>query len=188
MSDWAKFGPGTRTLPQKPRAQKMMRFRTWLAVGLIAILSTPVDAQDGRGSETNLPLPRFVSLKRDEARARRGPSFSYRIDWVYQRRHLPLQVTAEYGHWRRVRDRDGAGGWVHYSLLRGQRTVIVERDLLSLHRRPSPEATIIARLEMGVVADLGKCIPEWCHISTEGYKGWVVKSALWGVLSDEIRN
>ena len=89
-----------------------------------------------RGPVTNLPLPRFVSMKASEGNVRRGPSLSHRIDWVYKRRNMPLQITAEHGHWRRVQDRDGAGGWVHYALLSGVRTAIVEVDLLNLYARP----------------------------------------------------
>jgi len=63
---------------------------------------------------------------------RRGPSLTHRIDWIFKRRGMPLQVTAEFGNWRRVRDRDGAGGWIHYSLLSGVRTVLVEKDMLAL--------------------------------------------------------
>ncbi len=37
------------------------------------------------GRETGLPLPRYVSLRGDEGRARRGPSRSQRIDWVFTR-------------------------------------------------------------------------------------------------------
>ena len=58
-----------------------------------------------RGPVTNLPLPRFVSLKTDEGNARRGPSTGHRIDWVFTRRDMPLEVIGEYGHWRQVRDR-----------------------------------------------------------------------------------
>ena len=56
------------------------------------------------GPETNLPLPRYVSLHADEVNARRGPALSQRIDWVFQRQGMPLQIIAEYGHWRRVID------------------------------------------------------------------------------------
>ena len=81
------------------------------------------EARDpGRGAVTNLPLPRYVSLKGGEGNARRGPSLSHRIDWVFRHAGMPLRVTAEFGHWRRVEDQDGAGGWVHYSLLSGVRT------------------------------------------------------------------
>ena len=93
---------------------------------------------------TNLPMPRYVSLKADEGNARRGPSLSHRIDWVFTRRDMPLEVTAEYGHWRRVQDRDGQGGWVHYSLLSGVRTVIVDADLTPMRVKPDTEAPVTA--------------------------------------------
>lgn len=140
-----------------------------------------------RGAVTNLPVPRFVSLKTGEGNARRGPSLSHRIDWVFQRRNMPLEVTDEYGHWRRVRDRDGQGGWVHYSLLSGVRHVIVEGDMTALRVKPLPEAEIAAYAEAGVVARLGSCGAAWCRITADGRKGWVEKAALWGVGADELR-
>ncbi|BBU59064.1 hypothetical protein KU6B_53290 [Mameliella alba] len=156
------------------------------AVALL-ILACPGTAGQDRGPVTNLPLPRFVSLKASEGNVRRGPSLTHRIDWVYKRRGMPLEITAEHGHWRRVRDRDGAGGWVHYSLLSGARTVIVEQDMLSLYRRPDPDSVVVARLELGVIARLGDCGPDWCRLTADGYRGWVDKTALWGVGLEEIR-
>lgn len=140
-----------------------------------------------RGSVTNLPIPRYVSIKTDEVNVRRGPSLTHRIDWVFQRKGMPLEVTAEHGHWRRVRDRDGAGGWVHYSLLSGARSVIVERDMLELRLGPDQTTPIAAQLELGVVARLGECDANWCRLTAGGYRGWALKSDLWGVKPDEIR-
>lgn len=154
---------------------------------LTSALAEGTDGKAERGSVTNLPLPRFVSLKTSESNVRRGPSLSHKIDWVYKRKNLPVEITAEYGHWRRVRDRDGVGGWVHYSLLSGARYVLVEEDMLGLHLRPNPETQITARLELGVVAKLGDCTLDWCRLTAGGYKGWAPKSALWGVRPDEIR-
>ena len=118
---------------------------------------------------------------------RRGPSLSHRIDWVYKRRDLPLRITAEHGHWRRVEDRDGMGGWVHYSLLSGTRTVLVEQDMLQLHVNPDPKAAVVARLELGVVARLGECTLEWCELRSGGFTGWAPKVRLWGVGPQELR-
>lgn len=146
-------------------------------------------AQAGeKGAVTNLPLPRFVSLKAAEGNVRRGPSLTHRIDWVFTRRDMPLRITAEHGHWRRVEDRDGQGGWVHYSLLSGTRTVIVEQDMMTLRTRPDPEAPVTAALEAGVVARLGKCDVEWCRLNAGGFKGWAPKARLWGVGAKEIRD
>ncbi|MFC6686669.1 SH3 domain-containing protein [Jhaorihella thermophila] len=158
------------------------------AAGADGAKVVPAAAGQARGPVTNLPLPRFVSLKTDKGNARRGPSLTHRIDWVFTRRGMPLQVTAEYGHWRRVRDRDGQGGWVHYALLSGVRTVLVEQDMLTAHALPNPQSPAVAAFELGVVARLGDCIPDWCEISAGGHEGWVPKTALWGVAPDEIRD
>ena len=165
-------------------------FKKAIALAMaVAVMTGPTGAaEERRGSVTTLPLPRFVSLKASESNVRRGPSMTHRIDWVFTRREMPLEITAEYGHWRQVRDRDGAGGWVHYSMLSGVRTVIVETDMLSLHQRPDPNSPVTARLEAGVIARLGDCDPQWCRLSVAGYRGWAEKSALWGVRPDEVRD
>ncbi len=156
---------------------------------LIALLLLPsLVLSAERGPVTNLPMPRYVSLKTTEGNVRRGPSLSHRIDWVFKRRDMPLEVTAEHGHWRRVRDRDGAGGWVHYALLSGVRTVIVEEDLLALYQRPDANSQINARLERGVIARLGECGLNWCRVTAAGYRGWAPKRAMWGVKPSEIRD
>lgn len=141
-----------------------------------------------RGPVTNLPLPRYVSLKGSEGNARRGPSLSHRVDWVFRHAGMPLRVTAEYGQWRRVEDRDGAGGWVHYSLLSGVRTAVVRDELVELHSRSDAESAVKARAEAGAVVKLDGCTPDWCEVTGGGVSGWVPKTALWGVDPGEIRD
>lgn len=144
-------------------------------------------AEGTRGPVTNLPVPRYVSLKGSEGNARRGPSLSHRIDWVFRHAGMPLRVTAEFGHWRRVEDKDGAGGWIHYALLSGVRTALVTQDMLELHSRPDPESSVVARAESGAIVRLGECNPGWCRISGGGQRGWVPKTTIWGVDPDEVR-
>ncbi|MCP3971027.1 MAG: aspartyl-trna synthetase [Rhodobacteraceae bacterium] len=165
----------------------MSRTRFFLFAAAFAALLTGAAAATERGSVTKLPLPRFVSLKAGEGNVRRGPSLSHRIDWVFKRRNMPLQVIGEYGHWRRVHDRDGAGGWVHYSLLSGMRTVIVQEDMLPLLMNPDFAAPVNAHAKIGVVARLGKCAGDWCRITADRHRGWVPRRALWGVLPGEVR-
>ena len=155
----------------------------------LALISAPLPLlAESRGPVTNLPIPRFVSLKASEGNVRRGPSLSHRIDWVFQRRNMPLRITGEYGHWRRVQDRDGQGGWVHYSLLSGARHVIVEGDMTPLRSKPMAESDVKAMAESGVIARLGDCSVGWCRVTADGRTGWVEKTGLWGVASDEIRD
>ncbi len=156
-------------------------------MALVLALAGPAAADVSRGSVTNLPIPRFVSLKAPEGNVRRGPSLSHRIDWVFQRRAMPLQITDEFGHWRRVQDLEGAGGWMHYSLLSGARTVIVQEDMAAMRMKPEEKAQVNAHAEAGVIARLGACLLDWCRIQASGRRGWVRKSALWGVMPEEIR-
>jgi SH3-like domain-containing protein len=158
-----------------------------IKIGCLAIICASAANAQEVGPETNLAMPRFVSLKASESNVRRGPSLSHRIDWVFKRRNMPLQVVAEYGHWRRVIDREGLGGWVHYTMLSGSRTVIVNQDMLVLRARPDVTATENAVIEAGVIARLGECRPDWCRLTAGGYKGWAQKSVLWGVKPDELR-
>jgi SH3-like domain-containing protein len=190
---------GHKNLPPKTKKTKQIEAHhmSWLSLRalmggslsvalIIGLLSSgPAMAAD-RGSVTNLPLPRFVSMKASEGNVRRGPSLSHRIDWVYKRRNMPLQITAEHEHWRRVQDRDGAGGWVHYSLLSGVRTAIVEVDLLNLYARPDSSTQVNAQLALGVVAEVRECLPDWCELSAGGYRGWARKGSYWGVLPQEV--
>lgn len=137
------------------------------------------------GPVTGFPLPRFVSIKAAEANVRRGPSRSHRIDWVFQRRNMPVMVVAEHGHWRRIIDRDGAGGWVHHTLLSGSRTAIVDVDGLPILARPETGSTLRARAERDVIASLRQCRAGWCEIDVGGFRGWVEIGGLWGVDPDE---
>lgn len=139
-----------------------------------------------KGAVTSLPIPRFVTLKGNEGNARRGPGLTHRIDWVFTREGMPLKVTAEYEHWRRVEDVDGAGGWIHYSLLSGVRSVLVTQDMAQAHSDPSEGADVVYQSELGVIGKLLQCLPDWCRIQVEGEKGWVKKTALWGVDPAEI--
>lgn len=138
------------------------------------------------GCVTNLPLPRFVSLKGNEGNARRGPGLTHRIDWVFTRAGMPLKITAEYENWRRVEDSEGAGGWVHYSLLSGVRTALVTLDMAELHDEPADDATVVAQAELGVVGRILECQPAWCRVSFDGMRGWIRTSAIWGVKEGEI--
>lgn len=168
-----------------------MRFtnplRTLVGAAILTFITFSAVAET-RGVVTNLPIPRFVSMKATEANVRRGPSLTHRIDWVYKHRNMPLEITAEFGHWRRVRDRDGAGGWVHFTLLSGVRTVVIIQDSIDILAYPKPNALPSARLNSGVIARLQDCNEEWCHLTSGGYKGWAPKDALWGVREDELRN
>ncbi len=159
-------------------------------LALLLPLAAPAAAQDAAeprlGAVTNLPLPRFVTLKTNEGNARRGPGLTHRIDWVFTRDGMPLMITAEYGHWRRVEDSEGVGGWMHYALLSGSRSALITADMADLHESPSEDSTIVLRAQKDVVATLLQCTANWCRLRLAGERGWVTKSQIWGVGPDEV--
>lgn len=139
-----------------------------------------------RGPVTNLPMPRFVSLKGKEGNARRGPGLTHRIDWVFVRAGMPLRITGEYEHWRRIEDAEGAGGWVHFALLSGVRSAQVVVDMAEFHDSPEDDAAVSFKAEKDVIGWIQECSPDWCRLSIDGERGWVRKTALWGVDPGEV--
>ena len=154
--------------------------------GTQPVATPPAPRDPTRGQVTNLPLPRFVTLKTDEGNARRGPGLSHRIDWVFTHAGMPLKITAEYENWRRVEDQEGLGGWVHYSLLSGVRSAMIIAELADLRAAPDSDAEVVMRAERGVIGRVQECNPDWCRMSVEGEKGWISKAAIWGVEPGEI--
>ena len=138
------------------------------------------------GTVTNLPIPRYVSLRATEINVRRGPGLDYRKDWVFQRAGLPVRVVEEYGDWRRIVDHDNAGGWVFHAMITGRRTVLVTAERAFLRELPAETAAATAQAERGVVARLRRCQIDWCEVEADGYAGWVNKKAIWGVDADEV--
>jgi SH3-like domain-containing protein len=141
------------------------------------------------GQSTGLPLPRFVSLKYNEANLREGPSTDHRTTWIYQRAGLPVEVTAEFDVWRRVRDSEGTEGWVQQTLLSGRRTALVEPwkkgDVLNLHAEPAENSALTARLQAGVQVNVKSCDGKWCRVSGDDFDGYIAQSGLWGVYPNE---
>ncbi len=156
-----------------------------LILVLALALAAPVWAQE-LGKVTGLPIPRFVSLKSNSTNARRGPSLSHRVDWEFLRKGLPVRVTAEYENWRRIEDSEGAGGWVHYTLLSGSRTVLVTSDEATLYRDANATSAKVAVAQIGVVAYVDSCGNGWCEIEISGYDGWTEAGNLWGVYGVEM--
>jgi len=160
-----------------------LRFSRVLILAALIGTSAPALAQSLGGS--GLPLPRFVTLRADEANLRAGPGTQYPVEWVYQRKGLPVEIIAEFEHWRRIRDSEGTVGWVHKSLLSGERGVIVVDGIQPLREAPAAEAPPVLHAEPGVIGELHACTDAWCRIDIEGHTGWIARHVLWGVYPDE---
>lgn len=144
--------------------------------------------------DTDLPLPRFVSLAVDKANMRTGPGRKYPIKWVYKRKYMPVEIIQEFEHWRKIKDFDGEQGWVHKSLLSGRRTALVisasaqADETKVLRAKAEIDSKIIAKLEIGVTADILRCESEFCKVTIGGYSGWLQRKFIYGIYEDEELN
>jgi SH3-like domain-containing protein len=147
--------------------------------------------QVSAGTASGLPVPRFVSLKADKVNVRLGPAKDHEVAWVYSRSALPVEVIAESENWRRIRDWEGAEGWVYHSLLSGRRTALVSPQtkgkdaLLPLHAKPDGKSYVSAQLESGVLGTVKRCGNGWCRITGDGFDGWIEQQRLFGVYPNE---
>lgn len=139
---------------------------------------------------SGLPVPRYVSLKSNRVNVRKGPSTEHAVAWVFSRAGLPVEVIAEFEHWRQIRDSEGSEGWVFHALLSGRRTALVmpwvkERKAIKLYESDSTSSKTIAQLEPGVLGSVHKCDGKWCNFTVGNYTGWIEQERLWGVYRDE---
>jgi len=160
------------------------------AASVIAVgVFTGATFADPVGTVTGLPLPRYASLKTDRVNLREGPSKDHATIWVFQRAGLPVEITAEFEIWRKVRDSEGAEGWVLHSLLSGRRTALVapgkKGQTLKIYSRPTTSGDVAATLQSGVIVNVRNCDASWCLIDGEGFKGYIDEVALWGVYPNE---
>jgi SH3-like domain-containing protein len=140
------------------------------------------------GTSTGLPIPRYVSLKSDRVNLREGPSKDHRTAWVFERAGLPVEITAEFEQWRKIRDSEGTEGWVLQQLLSGRRTAIVapwKSDFMILHARAGGADDLVARLQPGVIANVKYCDGKFCRVYGDGYDGYIDQNLLWGVYPGE---
>ncbi|HET7413005.1 MAG TPA: SH3 domain-containing protein [Pararhizobium sp.] len=164
-----------------------------LGLALLAgfgLTAAPAVAADGPvGSVSGLPIPRFVSLKSDRVNVRGGPNKDQEVRWVYTRAGMPVEITAEFENWRRIRDWEGAEGWVYHSLLSGKRTAVVvpklNSELVPLYDSPDPTSAVTAKLQSGVLGSLKSCDGTWCRFFGKNFSGYIHQDRLWGAYPNE---
>lgn len=146
------------------------------------------------GPVTGLPMPRFVSVKSSPVNVRGGPSTNHQVAWVFVRKAVPVEVTAEFENWRRIRDVDGDQGWVFHTLIDGSRSVMVvgpdratprEGDLVPLYFAPDAASDEVALVEPGVIGSFVNCGQGWCAVRMGPHEGFIRANSLYGVYMRE---
>ena len=112
----------------------------------------------------------------------------YPVDWVYLRQNLPVEIIAEYGTWRKIRDWQGTQGWIHQSMMSGTRTLIVTGETRTIRRKGDAKSAPVAIIEAGAIGKLLSCpdLNGWCRVEASNKKGWLRRVDFWGVLRNEV--
>lgn len=141
------------------------------------------------GRTTGLPVPRFVSVKTTPANVRVGPGIDYPLKWTYVRRALPVEIIAEFGNWREIRDWEGKQGWMFAPLLSGKRTALIApwsgAKPLALHADAARDAAIVAIVQPHVLVRIVGCDGKWCEVRAKARRGYVYQARLWGAYPGE---
>lgn len=141
------------------------------------------DRQVARTTEGD--ITRFASLRADDVNVRAGPGVRYPVKWKFVQRNMPVQIIAEYDTWRKIRDWEGAEGWVHRAMLSSRRSLIMMGQGQTMRRDATDDSAAVARLASGFVVMVSDCTREWCEVEAEGYEGWIRRDGVWGIFPGE---
>ena len=158
-----------------------------IIMAFISIIIFSQECNAEIGTETGLEIPRYVSLKSNDANIRVGPSMNYPIELKYIIENYPLKVLEEYEEWRKVEDFKKNIGWIHKSLISGTRTgIILSNKNKNIKILNTLNGNVIGEIGEGNIVNLEKCKIDWCLVSAGNFQGWMNKKYIWGVEQNEI--
>lgn len=177
-------------LPVSGKVPRLKRFALVAALVGFGVMAGAGDAMPGgRPTPSGQPVPRWLSLKSDEVRARQGPGLDYPILWEYRVPGLPVQVIAETTEWRKICDPDGAVAWVHRSVVSSRRSVFnASREEIAIHAGRSDTSPVRARLSPRSLVSLDACVDQWCEVRVRRLRGWLPQRAVFGVQDHALCN
>jgi SH3-like domain-containing protein len=169
-----------------------------LVLGLIATFGAAEAAYaQAAATPSGLPLPRFATTRSTPINVRVGPGTRYGVAWVYVKAGTPVEIIQEFDTWRKIRDVDGAEGWVHQNLLSGKRAGIAtpwqaEGQVALLSRKGEADG-VRAYLGPGYRVEIDRCDGTWCEVKATAqaasgnatYSGFLSQTDLWGVYKGE---
>lgn len=174
-------------------ASRVRLFLFVILAALSGLAATPVVAQN---NPSGLKLPRFVTTRSNPINVRVGPGTRYEIAWNFLVSGVPVEIIQEFDTWRKIRDFEGDEGWVHQSLLSGNRagfvTPLAANGEVTLFADKAETSRIRARLAAGVRISISECDGAWCRVSagqpgqSQSYSGWVRQEEIWGVYPAEV--
>ena len=124
----------------------------------------------------------FLSLKKNKVNVRYGPSFESPIKYVYKKINLPIKQIDKKENWRRIIDSKNNSGWIHWSQLKKNNSIILLEDKI-LFKNSSNFSKPIAKIKEGRLLIVQKCDGKWCKVKTQKIKGWLKIDNVWGLIN-----
>jgi len=124
---------------------------------------------------------RYVSAAKDGVKVFKNPSPEAEAVWeIFDK--FPLLVKKHQGAWLQVTDYEGDTGWIHDSLVTGDRSVIVCKKRINLRQDPNSDTNnpLVAVARQGVVFSPLEKQGDWLKVRyVDGTEGWLNKTLVW---------
>jgi SH3-like domain-containing protein len=97
-------------------------------------------------------------------------------------RNQPLEVLVKLDKWTKVRDAEGAIGWVENSAVGDKRHVQVSVNAADIRNMPTPSAPLVFEAQRGVLLEItGPAAEGWLPVRhRDGQAGFVRSVQVWG--------
>ena len=129
-----------------------------------------------------VPEEIFLSLKKNKVNVRYGPSFESPVKYIYKKINLPIKQIDKKENWRRIIDSKNNSGWIHWSQLKKNNSIILLEDKI-LFKNSSNFSKPIAKIKEGRLLIIQECDGEWCKVKTRKIKGWIKIDNVWGLIN-----
>ena len=138
-----------------------MRFHTFLL--LILVCSIPATS-----------AAEMMSVSFSGADIRTSPSAATSKVVFTAPRYYPLEIAAEEKEYYKVNDHFGRSGYIHKSLLKPIKSVVVTASKANMRSGPGTNHDVVLQLQMGDGAKFISKVSGWVEITTaRGDKGWI---------------
>lgn len=127
------------------------------------------------------PAGRYVSAAKNGIYVLAGPATSAEDLWeVFD--GFPLMVKKRQGAWLQVTDFEGDTGWIQDSLVKADKSVIVNKKRINLRQDPNADTNnpIIANVKYGVIFTPLEKNGDWLRVRYDDKtEGWLNKELVW---------
>ena len=123
---------------------------------------------------------KMLTTKFNEVNVRNGPGISHLKIFKILKKGYPLQITDNFGNWKKILDVDGNSGWISNTQLSNKKHIIINKNQAYIYKFPLQNSKKIALVKGKKVLAIDRCNVDWCFINDKQIKGWVMKKMIWG--------